>query len=1135
MAVLTLCSASVLGADIRLEVFNTTMTQIVLRWDDAIPSVVRYELQRDTNPLFPSPKTYVFASGTATYNLKIFSDTNRDPGPQQFSGIATLPLLDRDTVYYYRVRATVAGGPTVFSNIVPAQVSGPVRGVEGDLWADVVLGKPDFTQNSIRSTTAHASQWAGGVVFDHAHNRMYLADMNNNRILGFDRNAISGFSMVGPMPEQDNVARGCPYTLDPPPTWNYPDDSGTLFTDGQPSTTHSDSFGYTVMVPGWPTTVDVTVDLGTVRSINYTSFSSGGGTPGYVVGAVTIFVSANGTDWTQVGHAENPGRKADLIIAFLPTASVRYVRFRAISQQGVNGVTDWLFIGEGRAGMIAEAGIQEQLAHTPCTTNGDCYTGNYCDLTEDPTRPPDLVLGQPDLEGHSAGNNDSTAQTFPYRGPASAASLCLTHPTQISMGETIAWIKMAVDDASNLYVPDLFNNRVLRYDDPFATDAVANQVWGQNDFTGNEYNKSHGPPSASSLNLTCDVSGVNPSGTTYVDGREGAGVDIDRHGNLWVADTGNHRVLRFPRNPTTGVIGTSADLVLGQASFTTKTPGNGTSLAQLYYPTDVEVDKVTDRVYVPDGYSGSQARILAFAPPFSNGMAAAESIPMPMELELNPGAAPYAFIGQLRLDTNIHGLWVGKSTFTTELLNLDTHHSVASVLTQQSSGFALDGSGNLFTVSKWFDLTRRTYPLFSDQATVFPGTIMASADTMGQIWGLTLCNGQLVVCDGSRVLIYNNPSSLSNGQAADDLYGDADFDTITYDAYYGYAHSDASGRLWISRRGGANTLLAFTSPLTHDSVPVRQIVLSGGSLVNLEGEPVPVQGADMIDFAPVGSGDAIWVADTWHSRVFRISNLDGAVRPGADPYVDVVLGQADVSGTSANRGLSHPRADTLATPYNVAVSPDGGLYITDNGGEVGSNSRILQFDASLFPDAPAQTMFGVPASRVFGTGGSFTVFGWQSQDPICSPFAIALHPQGAMVAPMNGYSGQRFPLVCLDPLNSSLPQMALGDFMSYPAMASHFDAEGNLYVGDFDWSRLLIYKKPFKYFYEPRLPGDLNCDDFVDFDDINPFVTALVNQAGYEARYPGCRWLNGDIDGNGAVDFDDINPFVKCLVLGGCP
>ena len=59
--------------------------------------------------------------------------------------------------------------------------------------------------------------------------------------------------------------------------------------------------------------------------------------------------------------------------------------------------------------------------------------------------------------------------------------------------------------------------------------------------------------------------------------------------------------------------------------------------------------------------------------------------------------------------------------------------------------------------------------------------------------------------------------------------------------------------------------------------------------------------------------------------------------------------------------------------------------------------------------------------------------------------------------------------------------------------------------------------------------GDLNCDGYVNFDDINPFVTAMVGQAEYEAEYPDCNWLNGDTDNNGTVNFDDINGFVELL------
>ena len=59
--------------------------------------------------------------------------------------------------------------------------------------------------------------------------------------------------------------------------------------------------------------------------------------------------------------------------------------------------------------------------------------------------------------------------------------------------------------------------------------------------------------------------------------------------------------------------------------------------------------------------------------------------------------------------------------------------------------------------------------------------------------------------------------------------------------------------------------------------------------------------------------------------------------------------------------------------------------------------------------------------------------------------------------------------------------------------------------------------------------GDLNCDDEVSFDDINPFVLALSNPAAYRKAYPDCELLLGDINCDGKLDFDDINPFVALL------
>lgn len=59
---------------------------------------------------------------------------------------------------------------------------------------------------------------------------------------------------------------------------------------------------------------------------------------------------------------------------------------------------------------------------------------------------------------------------------------------------------------------------------------------------------------------------------------------------------------------------------------------------------------------------------------------------------------------------------------------------------------------------------------------------------------------------------------------------------------------------------------------------------------------------------------------------------------------------------------------------------------------------------------------------------------------------------------------------------------------------------------------------------------DTNCDHYVDFGDINPFVLALGGRAAYQAAYPDCNWVSADANFDGTVDFADINPFVAKLI-----
>ncbi len=65
-------------------------------------------------------------------------------------------------------------------------------------------------------------------------------------------------------------------------------------------------------------------------------------------------------------------------------------------------------------------------------------------------------------------------------------------------------------------------------------------------------------------------------------------------------------------------------------------------------------------------------------------------------------------------------------------------------------------------------------------------------------------------------------------------------------------------------------------------------------------------------------------------------------------------------------------------------------------------------------------------------------------------------------------------------------------------------------------------------------PGDLNCDGVLTAFDIDPFVLALTDRAGYEAAYPGCDYMLADINRDGTVNAFDIDPFVACLTGAGC-
>ncbi|MEM9015567.1 MAG: NHL repeat-containing protein [Verrucomicrobiota bacterium] len=148
---------------------------------------------------------------------------------------------------------------------------------------------------------------------------------------------------------------------------------------------------------------------------------------------------------------------------------------------------------------------------------------------------------------------------------------------------------IAVDASGNVFVGDTGNSRVLVFfANALANGVDASRVLGQEDFT-------------------------SPGVATDQDGMMAPrGVAVDSAGNLFVADNGNHRVLRFDAAAGKDS-GADADAVLGQSTFDTRQAGAGPS--GMWSPWDVIVDS-SGRLWVAE-FSGK--RVIGFTSAASLG------------------------------------------------------------------------------------------------------------------------------------------------------------------------------------------------------------------------------------------------------------------------------------------------------------------------------------------------------------------------------------------------------------------------------------------------------------------------------------------------------------------------------------
>ncbi len=987
------------NCELKLEVLGETNYQIVLMWDD-LTKPVKYVVERAEDPGFSvNFKSYEFSSndsfGKAVLKYRVFSDTDRLPGSRAY--LDGNPFHEEKVVlkegvnYYYRVKSVQSDDSVLVSNVVSAKIISNIedipRGVEGDFYADIILGKKDFSMNTMGEVTPFSTQYPASLVIDKSNNHVFVKDNLNSRVLAYE------------------------------------------------------------------------------------------------------------------------------------------------SIPKVNSM-------------------------------------------------PSMVFGQPDF--YSSGTNVIGAhQIFPHLEKASASSFRFREKYLVSIAEGEIFSGMAIDNQHNLFVLDNGNNRILKFNNPFSSDKsngkgdnIADDVWGQNNFVDIKKN-----------------SGGNVSASGFRFGR-GSSLTIDSFGNLWVADSGNYRVLRFPVQ--NGVISKQADIVLGQPDFTTRNHNfnNNDSIElnkrKILNPIDIAVGD-NEKIYVLEyDFRSSRligSRILEFDLSVSKMLATRVLLDSKKDL-INSDKK----VGELRamvLDSSNSKLYIaGKDKVFVYNLITGTYKWFKNFM--YSENIEIDSTGNMYTVnsregvykysanliasaSNGFDLTKIGEKIISNK-------IHTSLNSLYYPHGSVLFNNKLIVPDRSnRVLVWNyNLNNLSNGSSAfKDIGEDLPVSKrMTFEPLI-----DNKNRLWIYRvyskggAGGYNSAMAYF--VYNSNLQQTNIAETNENQLQLRFEnnsnkidfgPIPVLGGGSTSLGVTRFSAAIdnsgeypifWIMDSIRNRALRLKLINGKYT------VDVVLGQKSLKGKMPNMGRisktqveeiygsktiqqilnirvpnsspdnpnklvfekyinfnggweenmfklkdyltvkdveaiansnpggvnpdkiikyvkivheawspSSPSRESLWASQYISVDSKGNVWISDSGHEYGNtNYRLLEWDKETIEKHVNNNsvVYSIPADRVYGANNLFNIKGNKVSKNSDIGFVaqkIAFDSKGNIVVPVNPYSYRlRFPLVIIDALNNSKPLFALGDIMS-KTNGAFFDSEDNLIITSWLWSRVLIYKKPFKKLYE---------------------------------------------------------------------
>ena len=486
----------------------------------------------------------------------------------------------------------------------PLDASSGLTGA-GDTTADLVIGQGGFAGTGNGTTTTALDQPRGLAV--DLHGNLYVADTFNDRVTEYDPPLATGASATLVIGQPNATSSGCNQngavgagTLCRP-SGAATDASGNLYVydsdndrivayaESNPPRTKTGS-----RVLGQHDLVHATRNFVDATTVNPTAIAiDRGASPNhlYAVDALNnrVLGYQDAATFADGGAADLVLGQPDFFSNALNGGGTVNANVLALNSFGREGIA----VDSLGNVWVSDAGNRRAVGYAAPFGSG---------MTQN--QPATKVLGEPDLMTVAGGIGCTPTQTI-----------------------TCAPQGLALDASDNLYLVDSENQRILEFGTPWS-------------FAG-------APPQAASLVFGQGSTGGNFAGGGCNQGGESAdslcgpfGLAVDGHGNLYVADSTNHRVLEYDKplpfgGGTPGTPGAAgdvtADLVFGQAgAFNTADCNHGgLGATTLCTPLGVSIDPFGS-LFVSDAANNRVLGYTEVANPPTNATA---------ELEFGQGSA----------------------------------------------------------------------------------------------------------------------------------------------------------------------------------------------------------------------------------------------------------------------------------------------------------------------------------------------------------------------------------------------------------------------------------------------------------------------------------------------------------------